>query len=160
MYHGTELKIHVKPGAVYYVALFEPNHYMGDYSLGLGNVENFAHASKGQLIANILRTKFDLIAGRPIPWFDISGFLLFIAGIVIGFHALGRSRTWQLSALLIAFGGALLLYRHSLISGVATFQAVAAIVLLIVVLTLRQARMVPLLCWSAILFLLAWYVWV
>jgi hypothetical protein len=160
MYHGTEQKVSVKPGTVYYLAVFDPNSYMGDYSLGIGTVENFQHASKGQLIANVLRTKFDLIADTSVPWLDITGFCLFVVGIAIGFHGLGRSRVWQLGALLITFGGSLLLYRHSLISGVATFQALAAIILLIVVLTLRRAKTVPLLCWSAILFLLAWHLWV
>jgi hypothetical protein len=160
MYHGTERKFPVKPGAVYYIAVYDPSSYMGDYSLGIGTEENFEHASKGQLIANVLRTKFDLIADTAGPWIDIVGFCLFVVGIVLGFHGVGRSRIWQLTALLTAFSGALLMYRHSLISGVATFQALAGIILLVVVLTLRRARTVPLLCWSTILFLLAWYVWV
>lgn len=160
MYHGTEQKVHVQPGQVYFLAVFEPNHYMGDYSVDIGTVEDYQHSSKGQLLANILRTKFDLIAGTPIPWLDIIGFLLFVAGIVTGFNATGRSRVFHLAGLLLGFSGALFLYRHSLISGVATFQALAAIILLIGILAVRRARVVPIICWSAILFLLAWYVWV
>ena len=160
MYHGTERKVHVRPGQVYFLAVFEPDYYMGDYSVGIGTVEDFQRSSKGQLIANVLRTKFDLIAGTPVPWLDIIGFLLFVGGIVLGFLATGRSRVFHLAGLLLGFCGALFLYRHSLISGVATFQALAAIILLIGVLSVRRARVLPIICWSAILFLLAWYVWV
>ncbi len=160
MYRGTERKLHVKPGQIYYVAVFEPDYYMGDYSLALGTVEDFRRASKGQLFGNILRAKFDLIAGTNIPWVDITGFLLFIAGITLGFSATGHTRKFQLAAVLLAFAGAMVLYRHSLISGVATFQALAGIILLIGILTAGRARVLPVICWSAILFLLAWYVWV
>ena len=204
--HGAEEKIQLTQGETYYVAVFEPERRTGTYSLGLGSVENFEGVSKAATAWNVLVSKLGLAGARTaVPLLDLFAIFVSLAGFGIGLgttffsfmseRLLGadaRTARAQTVAsrlawlgLLVGLVGSALLYRESLLSGVATFQA--ALFLVIVVLQIylgirlaRRARkasepQVPglappaamknltishalsLLCWCGLLLLFAWY---
>jgi hypothetical protein len=206
LYHGTEERLQLAQGETYYVAVYEPERRTGTYSLGLGSVENFEGTSKVGTVWNVLAAKTGLAGSRSsVPLLDLLAIFVSLAGFGVGLgttffsfmseRLLGAdSRTARAQTvasrlawlgLLLGLAGSALLYRESLLSGVATFQA--ALVLLLVVLQVylgirlaRRARrasepQVPglptpaamkpltishalsLLCWCGLLFLFAWY---
>lgn len=93
--------------------------------------------------------------GKPIPWLDIFGIFLFIAGFIIGLGAvtvidihgfLGRRSAYWTEAttrthkvtkpliwigLLLAISGALITYRNSGLSGIPLLQGIIAIALVL-----------------------------
>ncbi|MEW6600938.1 MAG: hypothetical protein AB1499_08200 [Nitrospirota bacterium] len=93
--------------------------------------------------------------GRPVPWLDIIGIFIFIAGFIVGLGAvtvidihgaLGRrsaywteatTRTHKVTKPLIWIGlglaitGALITYRHSTLSGIPLLQGIIAIALVL-----------------------------
>jgi hypothetical protein len=207
LYHGAEEKIQLTQGETYYVAVFEPERRTGTYSLGLGSVENFEGVSKVGTIWNVVTAKLGLAGARSaVPLLDLFAIFVSLAGFGIGLgttffsfmseRLLGadaRTARAQTVAsrlawlgLLVGLAGSALLYRESLLSGVATFQAALVVIIIIlqVYLGIRLARrarkaasepalpglppptpmkhltishMLSLLCWCGLLLLFAWY---
>lgn len=208
LYRGAEEKIQLTQGETYYVAVFEPERRTGTYSLGLGAVENFEGASKLGTAWNVLAAKTGLAGARTsVPLLDLFAVFVSLAGFGAGLGttffsfmsekllgADARTARAQVVAsrlawlgLLTGIVGSALLYRESLLSGVATFQAalVVPIIVLQVYLGIRLARRARrgpvaepqtpgapapaamknltvshtllLLCWCGQLFLFAWY---
>jgi hypothetical protein len=207
LYHGAEEKIQLTQGETYYVAVFEPERRTGTYSLGLGSVENFEGTSKVGTVWNVLAAKLGLAGSRSaVPLLDLFAIFVSLAGFGVGLgttffsfmseRLLGadshtaRAQTvasrlaWL--GLLVGLVGSALLYRESLLSGVAVFQAALVVILILlqVYLGIRLARRarktaadpqlpglpppaalknltishaLSLLCWCGLLFLFAWY---
>ena len=179
---------------------------MGTYSLGLGSVENFEGTSKVGTVWNVLAAKLGLAGARSaVPLLDLFAIFVSLAGFGVGLgttffsfmseRLLGAdSRTARAQTvasrlawlgLLVGLVGSVLLYRESLLSGVATFQAALVVILILlqVYLGIRLARRarraaepplpglpppaamknltishaLSLLCWCGLLFLFAWY---
>ena len=205
LYRGGEAKVALVPGETYYVAVYEPRQRTGSYSLGLGTVEQFGDVSKVGVVWNVLALKLGLGGTRDVPWLDLLGAFVFATGLALGFGATAFSLFVELSAggnsraagpqkvaanlafpaTVVALAGAALLYRETVLSGVAPFQAalVLAILLLHLYLAFRLSRRarraadpaVPglpappaltrrltvshalsLLCWAGCLLLLVW----
>ncbi len=164
LYHGNAQLIQLTAGQPYYIALFDPNHFTGSYSLGLGAAENFKNVSKFSLFKTVLAIKMGLFGGRPFPWLDFLGLFALVAGLTLGAGAviliwLSRksanlmvnqsdraSRILRLAmkyvwlGLLLAIAGGALLYRRSYLSGVATFQALLALALIFYAIYLSVRR--------------------
>lgn len=155
LYHGKEETIRVEGGETYYLAVFEEKHYTGDYALGVGEVEDFRDVSLFGTLKRVAAIKLGLVGGREVPWLDIIGLFLFLAGFVVGLGAvtvidlhgfLGRKSPYWTEAttrthkvtkpliwlgMLIAMAGGMVLYRESGLSGVAAFQAFLAAILVL-----------------------------
>lgn len=206
LYHGGAAQAPLVPGETYYVAVYEPRQRTGSYSLGLGTTEQFEDVSKAGVVWNVLAVKLGLAGSRGVPWLDLCGGFVFLLGLALGFGATAFSLFVELSAggntraavsqkvaanlafpsLLIALLGAALLYRQTVLSGVAPFQAALVLALVLIHLYLafrlgRRARRaavpdvpgVPppaattkrlavshalsLLCWAGCLLLLLWH---
>lgn len=207
LYRGAEEKIQLAQGESYYVAVYEPERRTGTYSLGLGSAENFEGTSKAATLWGVLLVKLGLAGSRSaVPLLDLLAAFVSLAGFGVGLgttffsfmseRLLGadaRTARAQTVAsrlawlgLLLGLAGSALLYRESLLSGVATFQAAlfVLLVLLQVYLGLRLARRarrasadpqlpglpppaplkhltvshaLSLLCWCGLIFLFAWY---
>ena len=203
---GGEARVALVPGETYYVAVYEPRQRTGSYALGLGTVEQFEDVSKVGLVWNVLALKLGLAGSRDVPWLDVLGAFVFAAGLALGFGATAFSLFVEMTAggnaraavtqkvaanlafpaLAVASAGAALLYRETVLSGVAPFQAALVLGALLVHLYLafrlsRRARRasvpdvpgVPpppaatkrltishalsLLCWAGCLLLLVWH---
>jgi hypothetical protein len=160
LYHGNEVKIDLATGEKYYLAVFEPQNYTGDYSLALGTKEDFSGASFPALIGEVVKIKLGLVGGEQIPWMDIFGLFIFISGLALGiaavmiidlhsiftkdyewtrraFHKHKGVKLYNWLGLVLSTVGATILYRDSGFSGVATFQAVIFLVLIVNALTER-----------------------
>jgi hypothetical protein len=206
LYHGGAGTAPLVPGETYYVAVYEPRQRTGSYALGLGTVEQFADVSKVGLVWNVLALKLGLAGTRGVPWLDLVATFVFVVGLALGLGGTAFSLFVELTAggnpraagpqkvasnrafpgLILALAGAALLYRESVLSGVAPFQAALVLALVLIHLYLafrlsRRARRaaepstpgVPqpaavtkrltishalsLLCWSACLLLLCWH---
>jgi len=155
LYHGKKGTIRVKEGRTYYLVVFEEKNYTGDYALGVGEVEDFRDVSLSGTLKRVAAIKLGLFGGREVPWLDIVGLFLCIAGFVVGLGAvtvidlhgfLGRkssywteatTRTHKVTKPLIwlgmftAMAGGMVLYRESGFSGVAAFQALLAAILVL-----------------------------
>jgi len=195
LYRGREEKITVNAGQTYFVVIFEPNNHTGDYSLGLGIKENLEKVSYFGLIKNVLAIKLGLASGRNTSFTDFFGLLLLMIGIVIGFGASAVrfilmliSRTNELfsfiakrfvticsvlnfAGLIVAVIGAMITYRISGLSGVATFQLILGGILLISnghfsfrIWKYNRpykgliSQTVSLVCWFGCLCFLVWYI--
>jgi len=154
LFHGNAQWIHLTAGQPYFVALYDPNHFTGSYSLGLGAAENFKGVSKYSMFKTILAIKMGMFGGRGFPWLDFLGLFMFAAGLTLGAGAVimtGLSRNSTILmvnqsdrasrilrfamkyiwiGILLAVAGGALLYRRSHLSGVATFQAILALALI------------------------------
>lgn len=155
LYHGNEKTVSVEAGETYYIAIFDNEHYTGDYSLGAGTIEAFEDANFIELIKEVVLIKLAIVGGREIPWLDIVGLFLLLAGFVIGLGAvtvidlhgfLGRkSEYWTeattrahkvtkpliwLGTLLATIGG-VIYYRTSGLSSTATFHLVLLIIMVL-----------------------------
>ena len=155
LYHGKQVTIKVIEGRTYYLLIFEENNYTGDYALGVGEVEDFRDVSLPGTLKRVTAIKLGLFGGREVPWLDMLGLFLCIAGFVVGLGAvtvidlhgfLGRkssywteatTRTHKVTKPLIwlgmftAIAGGTILYRESGLSGVAAFQALLAAILVL-----------------------------
>jgi len=153
LYHGDEVKIELKKGEKYYLAIFEPQNYTGDYSLALGIKEDFSGTSFPALIGEVVKIKLGLVGGLQVSWLDIFGLFVLIAGLALGIAAVmvidlhslfTKDYEWMRRAfrthkgvklynwlgLALAIAGAAVLYRGSGFSGVATFQALIFLILI------------------------------
>ncbi len=154
-YHGTEEKIYVEPKQNYFLAVVEPNSQIGDYTLGVGTVENFENANFGTLLKNVLLLKLGLVGDVEVPWLDFVGLFIVIAGLIIGLGAVTvidvhglfarHSNYWTESTIrahkvtkpLIWVGiglfilGSVIIYRQSYLTGVAFYQLILTILLIL-----------------------------
>jgi hypothetical protein len=155
LYHGTEKKYDVRAGTAYEVRVFDPSGHIGTYSLGLGTAEDFDGVNFGALLADVVRIKLGAVGGTQIPWLDIVGIFLMIAGFVVGLGAVtvidlhgflgikspywtvATTRTHKVTKPLIWLGTALVIaggfvtYRVSGLGGTATFHALLAVILIL-----------------------------
>ncbi len=188
LYHGNAQWITFKAGQPYYIAVYDPNHFTGSYSLGIGSVENLKGVSKYSLFKTVLAIKMGMFGGRSFPWLDFIGLFLLATGLTLGAGAvivtwLSRnsanlmvnqsdraSRILRLSmkyiwfGLILAIAGGAILYRLSYLSGVATFQAMLALALIVYAVYLSSNKVeagkglaVFSLVWVSQVFLFAWY---
>lgn len=127
LYHGSEVRLAVKKGHTYYVAVYSPQQTTGSYSLGLGTVEDFRGVSVLNLLSNIFAAKLESHARPGYLWWDLLGvgILLLAIGLGLGGAMLSpASQAAQFVAVALLVISAVILYRESGISGVAVFQAV------------------------------------
>lgn len=153
-YRGNEQQVRLTAGQPYYIALYDPNHFTGSYSLSLGSVENFKDVSKYSMFKNFLAIKMGTFGDKPIPWLDLLGLSLLSGGLMLGMASvivawLSRNSTslavnpadisnrllrvvmrYVRAGILMAIAGGAILYRQSQLSGVATFQALLTIALI------------------------------
>jgi hypothetical protein len=129
LYRGIEIRLAVRQGQTYYVGVFSPDRIRGSYSLGLGTVEDFKNVSFLEIITSVLRIKVGLEATRPIPWADLLPLAAVMISLALGLGgAVAEARrVWQYIALGLLIASFAVLYRESLVSGVAIFQMLAVI---------------------------------
>lgn len=163
-YRGNEQWVHLTAGQPYHIALYEPNHFTGSYSLNLGAAENFKDISKYSTLKNILAIKMGVFGDKRIPWLDILGLCLLGIGLTLGMASvivawLSRNSTslainpsdmsnrllrvvmrYLRAGILTAIAGGAILYRQSQLSGVAAFQALLAIALIAYAIYLHTRR--------------------
>ncbi|MGE0126472.1 MAG: hypothetical protein AB7U82_00070 [Blastocatellales bacterium] len=164
LYRGNQQQVQLTAGQTYYIALYEPNHFTGSYSLNLGSAESFNNVSKYSLLKNVLAIKMGAFGDKRIPWLDLLGLCLLGGGLMLGMAAvivtwLSRSSTslavnpsdmsnrllrvvmrYFRSGILMAVAGGAILYRQSYLSGVATFQALLALALIAYMIYLSTRR--------------------
>ncbi|NCT55597.1 hypothetical protein GW755_01995 [bacterium] len=155
LYKGRELKFIVTENTKYFVGVFEPNNYIGDYSLGIGTVENFKNVSKKSLFVSLFKIKMGIVGETVVMWQQFFGTLLMVIGLIIGLGAvtvidlhgfLGRYDPYWLKAsisahkitkpliwlgtIFLAIGGVVLNWQ-GWFTGVALFQLVLLLIMLI-----------------------------
>lgn len=155
VYHGNIQQIPVLAGQVYYLNIFEPLHYMGDYILKVGDKKTFPYASISYGAKSFL-IMLGLTSGNATPWIDIAGYFLTIGGLILGlgtslslvfFLFLERkSAKWTEIILefykpaiqIIRIGmlvftiGSIIVYRESEFSGVALWQLFLLLLLIFI----------------------------
>lgn len=158
LYRGREVKIDVLRGQTYYVAVFDPAHFTGSYSLGVGSREDFTDTSMLELVGNILRVKLGLFGIERPVWIEFTGALLFIAGCLMGCLVV-RLPVLGFPAIGAAFLGAVLVYQATGFSGTVTFQAIIAIPLIASTFFLHRlwAKVLVTCLWVMQLLLLLWH---
>ncbi len=154
-WRGEEIKLSVEPKQNYFLVIAEPNKQTGDYSLGVGTVENFSDASFFEVLQNVFLIKMGAVGNVVLPALDFIGLFIFIAGFVVGLGAvtvidvmgfLGRtSKYWTESTirahkvtkpliwagLFLLIVGAVITYRDSWLTGVALFQLICILILIL-----------------------------
>lgn len=148
LWRGREEQLNVQAGQTYFLAVYAQDLRTGDYSLGVGTKENFTAASIPGVIGNVFQIKFGLAGGRTANALEFLGFFLLILGLALGIGAsfcglvspeanifrLSVTGNW-LGLILTAVGG-YFAYLVSGLSGVAVFQILFAVVLLVCLLLL------------------------
>jgi hypothetical protein len=153
--HGNEKKFVVEAGKTYFIAVYDPIGYMGDYSLGVGTVENFSDVSFLNIIKEVFLIKLALVGGIDAPWLDIIGLFLFMAGFIVGLGAVTvidihgflarKSKYWTKATIqthkvtkpliwagiILATVGGSIYYRLSGLSSTATFHLLLLIILIL-----------------------------
>lgn len=154
LYRGAEAQVSLAAGETYYVAVFDPERRTGTYALSLGTVEHFGDVSMLGVVRNVVGVKLGLGGAPRVPWLDLLGAFLALAGLAVGSGATVLSLLFELSGgaaragwlraqktalvavwagLGVALGGTALLYRGAgLLSGVGLFQAALALLLVAV----------------------------
>lgn len=130
LYRGREITINVLRGQTYYIAVFDPTHFTGSYSLAIGTREDFTDISIAKLIGNVLRIKLGLFGIEKFVWFEFAGALLFLIACMLGLLTL-RVSVLAIPAICLAVIGAILLYQTTGFSGAVTFQAFFLIPILV-----------------------------
>ncbi|MFC1801901.1 hypothetical protein ACFLY7_00465 [Patescibacteria group bacterium] len=87
LYHGNEKITPVFADETYFVAVFEPDNQTGDFSFGVGTAEDFSDVSFFGLVKDIIKIKLKIVGGEQIPWNEIFGLFILMAGFVIGLGA-------------------------------------------------------------------------
>ena len=152
-YQISDVDFNVTGGSSYYIVVFESKYHQGSYTLGLGTTENFADTGFFKTAGDVIRIKLGTYTVSTIPWKDIIGLFVFLAGFVIGLGAvtvidmhgfLGmKSPYWTESTIrahkvtkpliwlgyILALIGGCIFYRENGLSGVAAFHALAAVFL-------------------------------
>ncbi len=195
LYRGTSTEVTFSAGQTYYLAVFDAEYYAGDFVLAVGTVENFGKAPVATLAARAIQLKFGLSPGREIPWADLTGLLMVSLAAAAGFGSLLLAGVWQhyrspstaptpiVKPLLVVqwtavagfLIGSTILFHRSGSSGVATFQELGVVVM-VIILAVAWFRLLPrqqqavggrgmgwamaavALIWVMIITLLVWYV--
>lgn len=155
LYRGLEEKVIVRAGGTYYVAVYDPAHRTGAYSLGIGTAEDFAGINMVALLASVFGIKLGIHAGVTVPWLDVLGAFLMMAGFIIGLGAvtvidihgfLGRKSAYWTEAttrthkvtkpmiwagIALAIAGGFVLYRDIGFSGTAPLHTLLAALLIL-----------------------------
>lgn len=155
LYHGNEQDFLLEKGVKYFVLVFEPQNYTGDYVIALGDVEDFSDVSFVGLLKEVLLIKLGLYGGRTVPWVELSGLFIFLAGLIIGLGAvtvidlhgfLGRTSSYWTETTIrahkvtkpliwvgfvLCFIGGFILYRDIGLSATAALQLIISIPLLL-----------------------------
>ncbi|NMC27958.1 MAG: hypothetical protein GYA42_07395 [Syntrophomonadaceae bacterium] len=175
LYRVAEAKIEVNAGETYYLMVYSPNHCQGDYTLGVGSVENFSDITLIDTMKSVAQMKLGLVDAQDIPWMDINGLFLFWFGITVSLIALicTTIRNYMLwIGFCLALLGAVILYRATGTNGVATFQLFLAIIVLGCNTAISRAprkpdsltsghlftKIIAIVAWIVIALLLIWYV--
>ena len=162
LYHGREVKLAVKKGQTYFVAVYSPQQTTGSYSLGLGTVEDFRGVSVLNLLSNIFAAKLETHARPGYLWWDLLGVGILLLAVALGLGGAmlaPSSQAAQFAAIALLLISAVILYRESGISGVAVFQAVLLVPIVAALFrrNLREMSGWSLAGWILQLFLAAWY---
>jgi hypothetical protein len=153
-YRGAQEWVAVEAGQRYYIAVYEPAHNTGGYSLRMGAVQSFRGVSYLSVIGDILAVKLGLTGGRRVPWGRLLGLFLHLVGFTLGLGASvvagavavtsgldamggammakvgGAARWFYWFGLILGIIGALMLYRATWLSGVAALQAIIALAMI------------------------------
>lgn len=175
LYRVAEVKIEVNAGETYYLMVYSPNHSRGDYTLGIGSVENFGDITLIDTMKSVAQMKLGLVDAQDIPWLDINGLFLFWLGITVSLVALictpiRNDILWI--GFCFALLGAVILNRVTGTNGVATFQLFLAIIVSGCNTVISRAsrkpdkltsshlfsKVIAIVAWIVIAFLLIWYV--
>jgi hypothetical protein len=177
LYTAAATSVEVHSGRKYYMVVYSPGHTQGDYVIGIGQVEDFTDISFTGTIKSVGLMKLGLVDATEIPWMEIIGLLLFLVGVIVSLRMVGKIHTkikcqiWW--GYFMALLGAIMLYHKTGTNGVATFQAIIAIILLANNFGLSHQLGMSASCgkqpqlsagiiifvvgWATILILLAWY---
>ncbi len=152
---SEQVQLEVQAKQNYFLIVDEPNEQVGDYTLGVGTVENFEDANFLGLLQNVFMLKLGLVGDQQVPWLELLGLFLMFAGLIVGLGAvtvidslgfLGRkSEYWTETTirahkvtkpliwlgLTLLLAGFVILYRESWLTGVAFFQAVLLLILIV-----------------------------
>ncbi len=155
LYNGGEQIVDLEEGKQYWVAVFNSVGYTGDYTLSMGTAEDFSDMSFGKVLKEIFIIKMGIPGKTLIPWLDIVGLFLFLAGFIIGlgavtvidFHGLlaRKSKYWTeattrthkvtkpliWAGIALALVGGIIYYRLSGLSSTATFHLLLLVMLVI-----------------------------
>lgn len=176
LFTAAKSSVTVSDGQKYYLAVYSPGHTVGDYTIGIGTAENFSDSSLGTTLNRVGLMKLGLVDASPIPWFEMLGLLLFLSGIMISLVLIWQHTATTATSLwlgyFLALLGAIMLYHETSTNGVATFQALIALILLgnnfrlskqlglpesATRRKIRLSSVIAIAGWSAILLLLVWY---
>lgn len=155
LYTGRSLDIAVKENTKYFIGVFEPNNFTGDYSLAVGLAENFDNVSKIDLAKNIFKIKLGLVGNTQVFWGRFLGTFLMLAGLIVGLGAvtvidlhgfLGRHDPYWFKATISAHkvtkpliwlgtfmlaAGGLIINWYSWFTGVALFQLILLLIMVL-----------------------------
>lgn len=155
LYHGTERLIEVQQGQWYIVYVYNEQGQAGDYSLGIGSVENFEDVSMVGVLKEVFLIKFGALGGTEVPVSQVLALFVLLAGFIIGLGAvtvidihgfLGRTssywteatiRTHKVTKPLIWIGiglviiGSLMLYAPIGWTGLAPLKTLIILVLIV-----------------------------
>jgi hypothetical protein len=139
LWDGREEQIPVQAGKTYYIAVFTPDFQTGDYSLGIGTKENFENTSFLGIVGNILKIKMGLAGGRTAALTEFLGVFLLILGFSLGLGASffglvsqDKPLLWaNWIGLVLSIIGAFFAYSLSGLSGIAVFQIISALFLVL-----------------------------
>lgn len=154
-YRGKSESVQFRKGEVYYVAVYNLEYRTGDYVLAFGSQDSFSKTSSDNYIAQGLALKFGLAPGKEVPKADLFGLFLVLAGLVLGLGSvavidvlgvlslrkpkyfdltvtLSRITKWiTWAGVLFIIAGSSLLYHESGSTGVATFQNLFLLLIII-----------------------------
>lgn len=155
LYRGTSQPVSFVRGLRYYLAVYDPGRRTGDYVLGLGDQKSFGQISPSDYLDKGLALKFNLPEGRDVPALDWLGFFAMLAGLILGLGSVSvidllglrgvRSAYWTETAIRaskattpltwagvgVFLAGSLVLYRETGFSGVATFQELLLLIIIV-----------------------------
>lgn len=174
LYRGNNQTIKVLSGQMYYINVFEPYHYLGDYVLKLSNTKTLSFIPS---ISKIPMIALNQVSAKPIPWISLLGLFCAMSGLVIGlgftashlyfqklyaFSPLGERyyRIAQVSSLLLFVFGLEVLQQQAWSSLVGLFQLVIAISLCFVFLLSPSRKMISLGFWLVELLSFVWYLFI
>lgn len=150
---GGSIELELEKGGTYYLAVYNPTGYTGDYVLAVGERENFTDSGLTEVVGRVVAVKFGLVGGRSIPWMDILALWVLLCGMVATLGSLmaiiflawlaRKSPEWvgialktdqaltviMWSGLFFYILGSVGLYRESRLSGVVFFQFILALVI-------------------------------
>lgn len=177
---GNQQTFPVLAGKLYYLNIFEPLHYMGDYVIKINNGTSELALPSVQKAPQII---FNAVDNKQIPWIDIMGIFLTVVGIILGcsillvklvldrqrifFNNFKKYMLWIQTAAIILFGiGESTLYKTALFSRTGLLQTILLLFICAVLITIQTNKetkkqifttLLLLSCWIVEIFLFSWY---